>query len=425
MKKNRLMLLMLSVLFTLAMSCQQAYSFPPHVPQQTAFGEDVVGQLFPQFQGSFEYTVSNTDLNTNSVANGGTVTQAQAMAVVGTSTTTASTALLQSQQHAKYKPGLGGLLRFTALFTEPVAGTEQLIGIVDGNGGSAAFNNGFVFGYIGTTFGVHRFQNDVLTTVTQANWNIDTMGAGVLNPSGMTLTHTNLNNYQIRFQYLGAGAIRFYIEDDLTGDFVLVHRINYTNNNTTPSVHNPNFHHSMWVDNGATTSNIVLKGASYAYFIEGQTTFIELHQPHNATGLKEKTGVTTEVAIITIRNKTTYASKANFIDIFLHGVSVSVEASSANNLADLRLIKNTTLGGTPSWTDINATNSVVEFDVAGTTVTGGKDLFPIPLAGKNDKEIQDISSFRVILGPGESLTIAGKSENSAILRGGFIWHELF
>ena len=416
MKKNRLMLLMLSVLFTLAMSCQQAYSFPPHVPQQTAFGEDVVGQLFPQFQGSFEYTVSNTDLNTNSVANGGTVTQAQAMAVVGTSTTTASTALLQSQQHAKYKPGLGGLLRFTALFTEPVAGTEQLIGIVDGNGGSAAFNNGFVFGYIGTTFGVHRFQNDVLTTVTQANWNIDTMGAGVLNPSGMTLTHTNLNNYQIRFQYLGAGAIRFYIEDDLTGDFVLVHRINYTNNNTTPSVHNPNFHHSMWVDNGATTSNIVLKGASYAYFIEGQTTFIELHQPHNATGLKEKTGVTTEVAIITIRNKTTYASKANFIDIFLHGVSVSVEASSANNLADLRLIKNTTLGGTPS---------VVEFDVAGTTVTGGKDLFPIPLAGKNDKEIQDISSFRVILGPGESLTIAGKSENSAILRGGFIWHELF
>jgi hypothetical protein len=425
MKKNKLMLFVLSVIFTLGIYCQQAYSLPPYVPQQTAFGEDIAAQLMPQFQGSFEYTVSNTDLNTNTTANGGTVTQADAMAVCTTTTTTASTAMLQSQQHAKYKAGLGGLLRFTGLFTTPVAGTEQLIGIVDGNGGSAAFNNGFMFGYIGTTFGIHRFANDVLTTVTQANWNIDTMGAGELNPSGMDLTHTNLNNYQIRFQYLGAGAIRFYIEDDLTGDFQLVHRINYTNNNTTPSVYNPNFHHTMWVDNGATVSNIILKGASYAYFIEGQTTFIELHQPHNATGLKEKTGVTTEVAIVTIRNKTTYATKDNFIDIFLHGVSVSVEASAANNLANLRLIKNATLGGTPSWTSINATNSVIEFDVAGTTVTGGKDLYPIPLAGKNDKEIQDVSLYRIILGPGESLTIAGSSENSAALRAGFIWHELF
>jgi hypothetical protein len=181
----------------------------------------------------------------------------------------------------------------------------------------------------------------------------------------------------------------------------------------------------MWVDNGATTSNIILKGASYAYFIEGQTTLIELHQPHNSTGLKEKTGVTTEVAIVTVRNRATYASKANFIDIFLHGVSVSVEASAANNLANVRLVKNATLGGTPSWANINTTNSVIEIDVAGTTVTGGKDLFPIALAGKNDKEIQDISSFRIILGPGETLTVAGSSVASATLRAAIIWHELF
>lgn len=425
MKKSKIMLLLLSVLFTLAISCQQAQAFPPHVPAKTAFGETEVGQLHPQFQGSFEYTVLNTDLNTNTEVNGGTVTQGNAMALCGTSTTTASTALLQSKQHAKYKPGLGGLIRFTARFTEPVAGTEQLIGLADGNGGSAQFNNGFMVGWIGETFGIHRFQNDVLFTTVQADWNIDTMGAGDLNPSGMDLTHTNLNVFQIRFEYLGAGAIQFFIEDDLTGDFQLVHRINYANNNTTPSVHNPNFHHTMWVDNGATTSDIILRGASYAYFIEGKTLLIELHQPHNATGLKEKLAVTTEVALVTIRNRSTYASKVNFIDILLHGVSVSVEASAANNLADIRVIKNATLGGTPSWTDINTTNSVIEFDVAGTTVTGGKELFPIPLAGKNDKEIQDVSNYRVILGPGESMTVAGSSDASATMRGGFIWHELF
>ena len=91
---------------------------------KTAFGEVLVGQLSPQYQGSFEYTVGNTDLNINTVVAGGTVTQASGTAVVGSSTTTASTALFQSKQHAKYRAGLGGVARFTALFTTPVAVTE-------------------------------------------------------------------------------------------------------------------------------------------------------------------------------------------------------------------------------------------------------------------------------------------------------------
>jgi hypothetical protein len=49
---------------------------------KTAFGELLVGQLSPQFQGSFEYTVNNTDLNTNTTVNGGTVTQASGMGIV-------------------------------------------------------------------------------------------------------------------------------------------------------------------------------------------------------------------------------------------------------------------------------------------------------------------------------------------------------
>lgn len=389
---------------------------------KTAFGEVLMGQLSPQFQGSFEYTVSNTDLNTNTVANGGTVTQASGMAVVGSSTTTASTALFQSKQHAKYRPGLGGNSRFTALFTSPVVATEQYIGIMDETGSSAAFKNGYAIGYDGTTFGFHRFQNDSKITVAQANWDDPLDGTG---NSGMTIDQTKINVFEIRYQYLGAGKIQLCVEDDSTGDFVVVHTVLYANNFTEPSTHNPNFHHTMWVDNKATTSNMILKSASYAYFVEGKTSFIELHQPENASGTKEKTTVTTEVAIFTIRNKSTYASKTNFIDVVLLGVGASIEASSANNLGTVRVVKNATLGGTPSWSDINTTDSVMEIDTAGTTVTGGKELGAVELAGKNDRDRVPLLDSKIILNPGESVTVAGDSANSATMRSQGSWRELF
>lgn len=395
---------------------------PVSEKSKTAFGEVLVGQLSPQFQGSFEYTVSNTDLNTNTVANGGTVTQASGMAVVGSSTTTASTALFQSKQHAKYRPGLGGNSRFTALFTSPVATTEQYIGLADEVGSSAAFKNGYMVGYDGTTFGFHRFQNDSKITVAQASWDDPLDGTG---DSGMTLDQTKINVWEIRYQYLGAGKIQLCVENDSTGDFVVVHTVLYANNFTEPSTHNPNFHHTMWVNNAGTTDNIILKSASYAYFVEGKTSFIELHQPENASGAKQKTTVTTEVAIFTIRNRASYASKTNFIDILLLGVGGSIEASSANNLGTIRIVKNATLGGAPSYSDINTSDSVVEIDTAGTTVAGGKELVSFDLAGKNDRDSMSLIDEKIILNPGETLTIAGSSANSATMRAQTPWRELF
>ncbi len=399
---------------------------PIHVLEKgnakTAFGELLVGQLHPIFQGSFEYTVSNTELNGNAEVNGGTVTQASAMAVVETSTTTASSAELKSKTHAKYRAGMGGLLKFTALFTSPIAATEQYAGLMDEAGSSEAYKNGYGIGANGTTFGFHRWSNDTLTTVTQDNWDDPLDGTGA---SGMMIDFTKINVFYIQFQYLGGGAIRLLIEDDSTGGIVEVHKILYANLNTEPSVFNPNFHYHIWVNNKATTSDLIIKSSSYGYFIEGKTNLIELHQPQQSSGLQTKTGVTTEVAILTIRNKTSYASKSNFIEILLENVSSSIEASSANNLGQIRIVKNATLGGTPSYSDINTTDSVVEIDTSGTTVTGGTELLSFPLAGKNDKLSENVISYRFILGDGETLTIAGLSANSATIQASVLWRELF
>jgi len=388
----------------------------------TAFGDLRTAELTPQVQLSFEYTVSNTELTQSEVVNGGTVTQGSAMAVCTTSTTTASTARLYSKAHAKYRAGLGGLARFTALFTAGVASTEQYIGMVDETGSSEAFENGLAVGYDGTTFGFHRFVNDTKTTIAQSAWDDPLDGTG---GSGMTLDNTKINVWSIRFQYLGAGAIQLLVEDDATGQFIVVHTILYANKNTTPHSYNPNYHIQMFVNNKATTSNLIVKSSSMAYFIEGKTGTTETQQPQFSSGEQQKTTVTTEVAILTIRNKALYASKTNFISALLELLTCSIESGSANNLSKVRLVKNTTLGGSPSYADIDATDSTMDIDTAGTTLTGGKELISIPLAGKNDKALMDLCGFDIIIEPGDTVTIAGTSTNSSTINASILWKELF
>lgn len=387
----------------------------------SAFGDVRTVQLTPVFQGSFEYTVDNTEITTNTVVNGGTVTQANAMAVITSSTTTASTAKLITKQHAKYRPGLGSLMRFTALFTSPIAATEQLIGFADEAGSGQSFKNGFMLGYIGTVFGFHRFQDDTITTVAKANWDDPMDGSGA---SGMTLDETKLSVYAINFQYLGAGAIKLLIESDTSGRFVVAHKIDYSNSTAVPSVFNPNFHHTMFVDNKGTTDNLILKGASYAYFIEGFTSLSELHQPHQSSGTIEATSVTGEVPILTIRNKSTYQSKTNFIDFVPELLTASIEATSANNLGKVRLVMDTALSGA-SYSDINTSDSIVDLDSASTAIVGGKELISIQLAGKNDKFIINLTDHKFIINPSSTLTVTGISSNSATIDASILWKELF
>ncbi len=55
------------------------------------------------------------------------------------------------------------------------------------------------------------------------------------------------------------------------------------------------------------------------------------------------------------------------------GKILRVDLSAGTNSAYCELIYNPTLGGSPSWTSAG-TNSIVEYDVAGTTITGGDVL---------------------------------------------------
>ncbi|MES0445005.1 MAG: hypothetical protein ABUJ92_00530 [Desulfobacterales bacterium] len=390
----------------------------------SAFGEQIVVELSPQWLQSFEYTVDNTDLNENLVTGSGAVTQANAMAVISTGITTGSESRLKSAHHARYKAGMGGVVRFSAKFTAPVAGTWQIAGLVDERGTSEEFKNGYTIGYHGTDFAVMRFQNDVLFEVLRDDWDDPLDGTG---PSGVTYSDVELANicvFYIQYQYLGGGPQYYWTEHPSTGVPFKFHTVPYAGLYSSPSVHNPNFHMTLYANNVATTTDLTVSCGSYGYFIEGRTELVEFHQPQFSTGGVQKTGITTEVAIVTLRNKSTYAGKINYIDIILERSGGSIEASGANNLGQVRLIKNATLGGTPVWNDVNTTNSVVEIDIAGTTVTGGRHLVGFPLAGKNDKTFENLIPYKFIIHPGDTVTVAGASAASATILSGELWKEL-
>lgn len=377
----------------------------------TAFGDLRTTELTPQVQITFPYNI-NTDQVETTTANGGTVTQAASMAIIQTSTNSAGAADVCTLRSLKYRAGLGGLARFSCLFSAGVASSTQTIGAGDDE-------DGFFFGYNGSAFGslIRRDSSDTWTA--QTAWNIDTLDGSSDddNPSGITLDPTKLNVFAVEFQW-GSGQILFCVENPGTGKFMKVHRISYANTNTQVSLLNPNFPICGEVVNSGNTSNLTMKIDSMAAFVEGKDVKTG---PLNSIE-ETKNSSASEIAIITLRNKSTYASATNRVIVDLKTLSVG---NDVNQLAIFKLWEDATLGGSPSYTDINATNSVIEYDVAGTTIASGR-LVATYVCPKDNGLLIDLTKIELDIRPGHTITVGALSAGGAADHvAAFTWREDF
>lgn len=132
------------------------------------------------------------------------------------------------------------------------------------------------------------------------------------------------NVYQIQLQYLGYGGIKFYIENPDTANFELVHIIKYANTSTKPSVKNPVFRVGWGVRNTGNTTNIELKGASAAIFIEGN---IVVAGKKYGYGLTKAAVGTTLTSVIALRNRLTLFGLPNRARILLRAASLSTDTT--------------------------------------------------------------------------------------------------
>ncbi|NEU05000.1 hypothetical protein [Clostridium senegalense] len=382
----------------------------PYSIPLTAFSDLRSIALTPMTGWTFNYNI-NSDYIITTTANGGTATQGDSMAILSTSTANNGSARIATRKVLRYSPGLGGLARFTAVFTTGVSNSQQIIGLGDDT-------DGFYFGYNGTDFSILRIQNSTLSWTSQANWNVDKMnGTG---PSGMTLDPTKGNVYTIQFQWLGFGVINYYVTSTTTGQPILVHRIQYPNTAIVPSVYNPSFPLTAKVVNSGNTSNVVLKTPSAMAFCEGDgysQAIITRNSVSNSVALT----IPTNQNVLTLLNTSTFASKVNRTRIRLDFVSTSVDGSKAVNF---KLIRNATFGTTLTYTPINANTSVIQYSTTQTSATGGIQIFTFEVPINLGAQL-NLTSLNIFLAPGETLTLQATSSNNNQVDCALSWEELW
>jgi len=239
-------------------------------------------------------------------------------------------------------------------------------------------------------------------------------------PSKQLYVPTNGNVFNIDFQYLGFGHIRYSMEESESGQFFVFNTIDYSNNNTTPSLQNPTLPLYCSVRNTTNTTNLTLKTASMAGFVQGKNAELGL-DPYSATALK--TGITTQAAVLSIQNKRAFNGEINKTRSKMLSMNLYAEGSGANPVT-VRIIRGTTLGGSPSYTDVDTLNSIHAYDTAGTTVTGGEILKTYTIARNAPGLTEHELDLNIFINPEEIITISVTTATSVDATCSINWKEL-
>jgi hypothetical protein len=132
-----------------------------------------------------------------------------------------------------------------------------------------------------------------------------------------------------------------------------------------------------------------------------------------------KTNITTETNILTIKAAATFQGLENHVIDVLDFVSLATEGTKP---VTFYVKRNATLGGSPSYTNRDATNSTMSFDVAGTTVTGGTLEYAFALGKAESRQLQKLA---LTIYPGDTITISATSANATDVVAAVRWRELF
>ncbi len=389
-------------------SIKQRVTFDP--ANTSAFGTLESSEMTPVVQMDFVYGL-NTQTGVSTVANSATVNTNASRLLLQSGTNSAGSAIFQSRKIAKYRAGQGMTARFTCAFATGTASNTQICWV--GNATDWVF-----FGYNGTSFGILHRNGGSDTWTAQSSWNWDKAdGTGA---SAFNWNKQVGNVMMIKYPYLGYGDINFFVQDSVTGVFILVHTVRYANTSTATEFSNPSMFFYVQNLNSGNTTNLTMYCGSAAIFISGKRDYTS--SPRWGAE-STKTGITTETNIITLKNATTYNGVTNRWVMRLSTVSVANGATGTNGTCTIRLKINATLGGSPSYTTISGStadngttitsgNSPASYDVAGTTVTGGTTIFNNCVTLSNNNVV-DLTDHDIFVAPGETLTISATNTSSS------------
>lgn len=221
------------------------------------------------------------------------------------------------------------------------------------------------------------------------------------------LDPTKLNVYGVRFQYLGAGGIFFFVENPSTGMLDLVHRIDYTNTSDIPSLGDPNMTVGWAIASTGSTTDIEMSGVSAGGFVEGKDVITE--RPRSIQNTLISTG-SIPINLFTVRNRTVKADRRNAS--ITHMLAANGFTDS-NKGAVIDLLIDADVAGEPDFQYIDKGRSITEVDFAGTIVTGGTSIGALALPPTDGDSI-NLSELMATLGSGQTLTAAARVISGAV-----------
>lgn len=448
----------------------------------SAFGEILYTTNHPVIQLDFTHIVPPRT-ETFAVLSGSAARDAASgTMVVSTGTTDSALAAFTSKRSLVYRPGQGNMLRFSAMFTDPVADSTQAAG-------AQSATDGFTFQYSGTVFGINYRHDGAVelrelqittfstgaetatVTVNGTAYSVNLTGSGSLvgdaneiadsltsqdplgryqqvgdtvlyraafpdpqtgftfssataaatwttTTTGVDITEefipqtswnmnvkadldpTKFNVYQIQYQYLGAGAIEFFVEDSTTGRFVLVHRIQYANTRTAPSLKNPNLPLAIFVISEGSTTNLSVATGSMAAFRQGD--FLDSGQAVSAQNTLATT--TTEQSLFTVKVRDEVGGLALLGEADIRTLTVDTDSTKG---AIFNLWADAIVGAVQNFAYVDKAASLMMIDTTQATVSGGKLIGEIRV-GAVGAQTRVFAEPRGFLLANETLTVTAK-----------------
>jgi hypothetical protein len=271
----------------------------------------------------------------------------------------------QSRKYCIYQPGKSLLFLASGVIYESgptgVNDYKSRIGYFDDK-------NGLFFEYSSSgsgTMSVNLRNQNVDTSITQANWNIDKMdGSG---PSGYTLNFNKSQLYAIDFEWLGVGRVRFGFY--VFGQIYYCHQIANINILNAPYMASANLpiRYEIRGTNAAQTTPVVMKQICSSVISEGG--YNPLGFPFSAGSTSANTNINSsqEYVILAIKGNSNYYHEsvlpANFQILDTANSPQAIIYRLRLYLAPDAPVTNSPL----SYTDVN-TNSVIQVAIPNTDI---------------------------------------------------------
>jgi len=332
-----------------------------NTPNIDAFGRLRTSTPFTLFDSSHRF--NDNGLWSTGVATGGTATfdANEGLVNLGVTAASGSEVIRETTKVFSYQPGKSLLVLSTFVMNVAKTNLRQRVGYYGAaNGYYLELNNTIVSFYERTSVSGSLVNNQVV----QSNWNVDPMdGSG---PSGITLDLTKAQILFMDLEWLGVGTVR--IGFVINGNFYVCHKFHHANLITSTYITTASLPLRYEITNtGATASSSRLKQICSTVMSEGGYELRGLQQAVGTpiTSPKTLTTAGTFYPIVSIKLKSTR------LDAIAVATAISIIGNTAANFNWQVIATGTTAGG--SWVSAG-TNSSVEYNLTGTSFTGGRIL---------------------------------------------------